>query len=128
MLLGLSSCYTSKNINYLQTNSDKFSTLIRPTVYTVQPNDVLSVKVQSRDPDQSSFFNTTSIENQNFQANPASLFLNGYTVDSDGMINLAIVGELKVSDLSVEEIRNLVQAEVNKYLLNAIVSVKITQL
>ncbi|MEO1013401.1 MAG: polysaccharide biosynthesis/export family protein [Bacteroidota bacterium] len=99
---------------------------IRPTKYLVQPNDILSIKVQSRDPEQSDFFNITTVENRNIQANPASLFLTGYTVNKEGMINLAIVGELKVSDLSVEEIRDLVQTEIDKYLLNATVSVDLT--
>ena len=39
---------------------------------------------------------------------------------------MAIVGELEVRDLKVEEIREVLQAEIDKYLLNAIVSVKLT--
>ena len=126
LLISMSSCYTSKNLNYLQNNVAKQVIRVQPTIYLVQPNDVLSIKVQSRDPDQSAFFNITTVENRNLQANPASLFLNGYTVNTEGLINLAIVGELKVSDLSVEEIRTLVQAEIDKFLLNSIVSVKLT--
>ncbi|SDD92306.1 polysaccharide export outer membrane protein [Pricia antarctica] len=125
LLLFLSSCYSSKQLDYLQSDKQEFMLPLNPTVYTVQPNDVLSIKVQSRDPDQSAFFNTTTVENRNLQANPASLFLTGYTVKSNGMIDLAIIGELKVSDLTVEEIRNLVQVEIDKYLLNASVSVKL---
>lgn len=125
LLLFLSSCYSSKKLDYLQSNKQELMLPLNPTVYTVQPNDVLSIKVQSRDPDQSAFFNTTTVENRNLQANSASLFLTGYTVKSDGMIDLAIIGELKVSDLTVEEIRDLVQVEIDKYLLNASVSVKL---
>ncbi|MFS4493380.1 polysaccharide biosynthesis/export family protein [Maribacter sp. 2308TA10-17] len=127
LVLSLSSCYTSKKLDYLQSNQN---TLILPLPskeqYKIQPSDVLSIKVQSRDPEQAAFFNITSIENRNFQANPASLFLSGYTVDPLGMINLAIVGELKVSDLTVEQIRDVVQLEIDKYLLNAIVTVQMT--
>lgn len=122
----LSSCYTSKGVNYLQSKKESMSIPVKPTEYLVQPNDILSIKVQSRDPEQADFFNLTSVENRNIQANPASLFLTGYTVNEEGMINLAIVGELKVSDLSVEEIRDLVQDEIDKYLLNATVSVALT--
>ncbi|MDB2606210.1 polysaccharide biosynthesis/export family protein [Zobellia sp.] len=124
--LTLTSCYTSKGVNYLQSENHEMTLPLRPTEYTVQPNDVLDIKVQSRDPDQAAFFNISTVENRNLQANPASLFLNGYTVNKEGKINLAIVGELEVRDLRVEEIRNILQTEIDKYLLNAIVSVKLT--
>ncbi|CAM4169849.1 polysaccharide biosynthesis/export family protein [Zobellia roscoffensis] len=124
--LTLTSCYTTKGVNYLQSPDQEMTIRLRPTEYGVQPNDVLDIKVQSRDPDQAAFFNISTVENRNLQANPASLFLNGYTVDKEGKINLAIVGELEVRDLRVEEIRDIVQKEIDKYLLNAIVSVKLT--
>lgn len=126
LMLLVSSCYTTKGVNYLQNMGDETTIRLRMTEYAVQPNDVLSIQVQSRDPEQAVFFNTTTQENRNLQANPASFFLTGYTVNSEGIINLAIVGALKVSDLTVEEIKDLVQEEIDKYLLNAIVSVKLT--
>jgi len=125
-VLSLASCYTSKQVDYLQSSKQKLRIPVISTKYKVQPNDVLSVKVQSRDPEQADFFNTSAIENNNIQANPASLYLTGYTVDREGIINLAIVGPVKVSDFTIEEIRDLVQLEINKYLLNATVSVKLT--
>ncbi|WP_149276825.1 polysaccharide biosynthesis/export family protein [Pareuzebyella sediminis] len=125
-VLSMSSCYNAKNINYLQGKYSDLSLPLQKAKYTVQPNDLLSIKIQSRDPDQAAYFNTTSTENRTSQANPASLFLTGYTVDSEGMINLAIVGKLKVSGLTIEEITNLIQFEVDEYLLNSIVSVKLT--
>lgn len=126
LLISLSSCYSSKKLNYLQSDRRQFSMPLQTSVYTVQPSDVLNIKVQSRDPSQTTFFNISAIESGNFQTNPAALFLTGHTVNQDGMINLAIVGELKVSDLTVEEIRDLVQREIDKYLINASVLVKLT--
>ena len=41
------------------------------------------------------------------------------------MITLAIVGELKVSNLTIDEIRKLVQKEIDEYLLNATVTVQL---
>lgn len=126
LLLSLSSCFTSKNIDYLQSDENTLRISVNTTEYLVQPNDVLNIKVQSRDPEQAAFFNLNTIEGTQIEANTASLFLTGYSVNQDGMINLAIVGELKVGDRSVEEIRDLVQVEIDKYLLNAMVSVKLT--
>jgi polysaccharide export outer membrane protein len=92
----------------------------------VQENDILDIKVQSRDPEQTNFFNITSIDNRSNQANPASMFLTGYPVNNEGMISLAIVGDLKVSGLTVNEIRSFVQLEIDKHLVNATVSVRLT--
>ncbi len=125
--VSLTSCYSSKQLDYLQSKQNSFITpLNKKDQYTIQPSDVLSIRVQSRDPEQTSFFNISSLNNNLNQANAASFYLNGYTVDPEGMINLAIIGELKVNDLTVEEIRDLVQTEIDKYLLNAIVTVQLT--
>ena len=126
LFLSLASCYTSKKVNYLQSEKQQLSLPVQQTKYKVQPNDVLNIKVQSRDPEQSSFFNITTIENGNFESNPAALFLTGHPVNDEGKINIAIVGELKVSDLTVEEIRELIQGEIDNYLINATVLVKLT--
>lgn len=126
MMLSLASCYTSKNIDYLQSDEHLSRISVKQSTYLVQPNDILNIKVQSRDPEQSALFNLNTVENTRIQADPASLFLAGYTVNKNGMIDLANIGELKVSDLSVEEIRDKVQVEIDKYLLNAMVSVKLT--
>ncbi len=126
VLLLLSSCYSSRKLNYLQTDRQQLSMAVQPTEYMVQPNDILNINVQSRDPEQSAYFNISSSQNRVSDANPALLFLSGYPVNNEGMINLAIVGELKVSGFTVEEIQDLVQSEIDKYLLNAVVLVKLT--
>ena len=127
ILLMLSSCYTSRNVNYLQSDKRKLTIPVHPSEYAVQPNDVLNIKVQSRDPEQTAFFNLSALDrNNNNQGNPANLFLSGYPVTAEGTIKMAVVGELQVSGKTVEEIRDLVQSEIDKYLLNAMVLVKLT--
>ena len=127
MILILSSCYTSRNVNYLQSDRAVLKLPVQPSEYEVQPNDVLNIRIQSRDPDTAAYFNLSpSNNNINNQANPANLFLSGYPVAADGTIKMAVVGEIKVSGKTVEEIRDLVQTEIEKYLLNAMVLVKLT--
>ena len=124
----LSSCFSSKKVNYIL--SDEFSNNNVTSIpnnrvnYEVQPNDILSIRVQSLDPTQSAFFNIAS-EGNTFQANQASLFLSSYSVDEKGTINLPIVGELKVSNLTVDQVQRLIQKEISKYLIDAIVLVKL---
>jgi len=126
----VTSCYTTKDLNYIQSEDpDKeVNTFFnKRVIYEVQPNDLLSIKVQSLDPEQSAFFNINASPGANFGGGgqqQASLFLNSYSVDEEGFINLPIVGRLKVSSLSVEEVQELIQKEINKYLIDAIVLVK----
>ena len=126
LLIIASSCYTVKKVTYLQSDENVLELPNNAVIYRVQPNDILNIRVQSLDPEQSNFFNISAGERQNQNANPASMFLSGYSVNQDGLINLPIVGEIKVSGLTVEEIRVLIQSEINKYLLDAIVLVKLT--
>lgn len=127
LAFSLTSCYNTKQLDYLQTKNNSYKVPNYPKEeYLVQKSDILNIRVQSRDPEQTNFFNISSLNNSRNQADPASFFLNGYTVDKEGKINLAIVGELMVANLSVDEIRDLVQEEIDKYLLNAIVSVQLT--
>ncbi|MEX0287523.1 MAG: polysaccharide biosynthesis/export family protein [Flavobacteriaceae bacterium] len=125
MVFLLSSCYTSRRVNYLQSDRQRMAMELHRTPYLVQPHDILDIKVKSRDQEQNALFNTTSNDNVRLQANPASNFLTGYPIDPEGKVKIAIVGELKVSNMTVEEIRDLVQSEIDKYLVDALVSVKL---
>lgn len=122
----LSSCYSSKNLDYLQSEEYRYSEPVISLPYKVQPNDVLDIKVQSMDPAQVAFFNLQNVDNWRQDANPANTFLTGYPINNEGMINIAMIGEVKVSGLTVEEIRNLVQSEIDELLVNATVSVRLT--
>ena len=122
------SCFSSKKVNYILDNefSHENVTAIpnNRVSYEVQPNDILSIRLQSLDPTQSAFFNIEG-EGRALQANQASLYLSSYSVDEKGLINSPIVGQLKVNNMTVDEVQNLIQVEISKYLIDAIVLVKL---
>jgi len=122
----LSSCYSSSNLDYLQSEQYRYTVPTRTTQYAVQPNDILDIKVQTMDPEQVAFFNLDYIDNRRQNANPASMYLTGYSINKEGMITMAMVGDIKVAGMTVEEIRGVIQGEIDKLLLNATVSVKLT--
>ncbi|MDH3697406.1 MAG: polysaccharide export protein [Flavobacteriaceae bacterium] len=122
----MSSCYSSSDLDYLQSEQYRYTTPVRTTEYIVQPNDVLDIKVQSMDPEQVAFFNLDNIDNRRQNANPASMYLTGYSINKEGKIRMAMVGDIKVGGLTVEEIRGVIQDEIDQLLLNATVSVKLT--
>jgi len=123
----LTSCYSTKDLNYIQ-NKDYVVGKVNAfhnqrTLYEIQPNDILSIRVQSLDPTQSAFFNLENVSGNNI--NDASIYLTSYSVDEKGFINLPIVGKVKVSSLTVDEVQRLIQQEISKYLIDAIVLVKL---
>lgn len=124
----LNACVSAKKFNYIQ--SDEFSYHSVKEIsnqrqsYRIQPNDILSIRVQSLDPTQSAFFNISG-QGQAMQANQASLFLSSYSVDDRGFINLPIVGNFRISSLTIDLAQELIQEKINKYLKDAIVLVKL---
>jgi polysaccharide biosynthesis/export protein len=127
----VTSCYHNSRLVYLQ---DKKFSKLSPTVvqnkkvqYRLQPSDILSVQVKSTTEAASSnaIFNVASQQNGAFTS-PGSFFLEGYTIDSKGKINIPILGEMAVKDLTLEEAQQLIQLNANKYLTKATVIVKLT--
>lgn len=131
LLMPLSSCYFNNRLVYLQDkNYSEFSpTLVKSkkSVYRLQPSDILSVQIKSSTETEASntIFNVATREGGMF-TNPGSLFLEGYTIDLNGKINLPIIGEVLVKDLTVEEVQKIVQVHANKYLNKSTVIVKLT--
>lgn len=125
--LMLTSCYSHKKSTHI--SDKKFSEDI-PTHYNstdfqyfLQPNDVLSVTVKSLDAVNAELFNIQTQPNYG-NINGNALFLSGYSINSEGNIKLPIVGDVKVSGLTIEQAQELVQEKVDQYLVNATVLVK----
>ncbi|WP_394801817.1 polysaccharide biosynthesis/export family protein [Pontibacter silvestris] len=130
LFITVSSCVSNKDLIYLQ--NQKLSKLT-PTnvatadfVYKIKPSDVLSVKVQSIQPEITNIFNITIGQAGTVQSDPGNLYLSGYVVDENGFINLPTVGKVKVTGYTVNEAQRVVQKEVDKYIRNANVIVKLT--
>ena len=128
VLTGLSGCVSQRNLPYLQ--SDDYSTNTPVTVentrrqYRIQTGDVLSIRVQSVQPQLNDMFNTVDTRAV-FNGDPGNLYLTGYSVDDAGTINLPTVGRLKVQGLLVDEAQLLVQERINKFVRDANVLVKL---
>lgn len=128
-LLFFSSCYYNKRMVYFNNKdfSESYATQIRNQAvqYRLRPNDILSVKVKSAtETGISDVFNITPTTNF-FNVDAGNVYLQGYSIDSEGAITLPILGKVVVKDLTVEEAQQLIQAEANKYLNNATVIVKL---
>lgn len=126
----LTSCYNYKRLIYIRDDAEKFSD--RPTViettpkeYLLNVNDVLSINVQSPEPDVSNIFNLNSGQGNSYRSSPMDFYLMGYIVNNLGNIKLPIIGDIYVKDLSIGDAQRVVQEEVNKYLKQANVIIKL---
>ena len=55
----------------------------------------------------------------------ASIYLNGYTVDDNGEIEMPFVGKVYVKDLAIGDIQEKIQGIMNEYLKESVVYVKL---
>ena len=124
----LASCVGRRDINYLRDNSlsaegaklfenKKFE-------YRMQVNDVMSIRVMGLDDATAKFFNVESA-NGSVGLNEAALYVNGFSVDKNGQVQLPSVGKVKVQGLTVGEAQELVQRKINEFFTNATVILKL---
>jgi polysaccharide export outer membrane protein len=124
----LASCYSNKRIVYLQDSdlaeyTPKFYDS-NINSYQLQINDVLSIVVKSLDQVSAELFNMTQQNNNFGNINGGFTFLTGFSIDREGNIKLPIVGMVKVAGLTIEEAEDLIQTEIDQYLVNSTVVVK----
>ncbi|MCB0763345.1 MAG: polysaccharide biosynthesis/export family protein [Flavobacteriales bacterium] len=127
MTLLLSACIGRRNINYLNdtslsTGSSKLFEN-RKFEYRIQVNDVLTIRVLGLDEATSRFFNVESQANA-MGMSDAALYVNGFSVDKNGQVQLPTVGKVKVQGLTVGEAQDLLQRKINEYFTNATIIMK----
>lgn len=125
----LSGCVSQRELPYLQDAQYSKLTPVaadntRP-VYKIQPNDILSIQVQSTQPVLNELFNPSN-SNAVYNADAGNMFLTGYSVGEDGNVSLPTVGKVKVGGLTVAEAQAQVQQQVTRYIRDANVLVKLS--
>ena len=125
----LSSCVSQKKIKYLQKeqkqDTTSFNANKRDADYKIQIKDNLYIRVFALDEKAFLFFNKQSgTGSYNDFANDASIYLNSYSVNSDGNIDFPIVGKVYVRDLSVFQVKTILQQLIGEYLKEITVVVK----
>ena len=98
----LSSCTAQKKVLYLQdVKQDTILQIQKEQEIKIQPNDLLSIIVNSRDPELVSIFNLPEVRLSAGQGtSAASSQIQGHLVDADGDINFPILGRIHVGGLT----------------------------
>lgn len=137
-LVILSSCANQKRIVYFQKELNQSDTMdvARQYVPTIQPGDILSIPISSLNPAASSFFNpynvpsgTVSTDNSNTGIPTGSVPLtqpnaNGFLVDANGLIELPLVGTVKLGGLTTAQARDTIKNRLKTYLKEPTVNVR----
>jgi polysaccharide export outer membrane protein len=94
-----------------------------PSIHRLGEGDVLHVKILGTQENTYSLFNIESSAN-NIQTTTANLYMNGFTVNSDGLIEVPAIGQIAVGGLSIEEAKQKIQEQADEYVIGATVIVK----
>ncbi len=124
------SCTSQQKLAYLsnlpETGGESFTMDIPD--YKLQPRDVMYITVKAMTPDGSirDFLNSTQgSQTMNTGQGEGGGYLYGYDINAEGNIILPVIGAIKVSDLTLEETRNLLQASAEKVFKGATVECKL---
>lgn len=133
VILAVISCgasKTSQNINYMQdVKKDTVMSMVPGEGILVQPKDMISIVVSSRNPELSAMFNLTNVSYQagaETSTGGSQNRLMGYSVDNDGCIDFPTLGRLHVAGLNRWGVAKMIKEELqNRELLkDAVVTVE----
>ncbi|MFI3289738.1 MAG: polysaccharide biosynthesis/export family protein [Rikenellaceae bacterium] len=132
----LASCATQRQISYFQD--------VEPGIVfeyatgkdiTVQPDDVLSIVVSSKNPELAALFNLPKVQQIAGSGNSTlssvtTTELSGYAIDSQGYINFPVVGKIYIMGQTKEEIAETIKDELisNDLIKDPIVTVNFINL
>ena len=130
-IFALNSCMTVKDIAYFQNKAVNHPEKIDDHAgIVIQPKDMLSVVVSSKNPELVAMFNLPVVSYQAgseiVSAGGYNQRLIGYVVDNEGYIDFPILGKLKVAGMTRWELSEMIKAKLlNEGLLkDAVVTVE----
>lgn len=124
-LFSYTSCVNSKQIKYFQSTSQDSSAIkTNESEYTIQPLDLLYIKVNSLNEKTMLFFEPSSNKGGYLQ-NEQSLYLSGYEVDINGYLSLPYIDSLYVVGKTISEVRSMVSDKVKEYVSDAIINIRL---
>lgn len=130
LLLLASACVPNKRIIYMQDLGDTFPVyqpgpIVENTAeeYLLQYNDVVDINIQTTSEELNAIFGIAASQNpqlamagqQNITAGGDIFFITGYTVDENGVVELPLIGEVKLNGLTTNQAKELIQERMLEY-------------
>ena len=113
-----SSCSSSRQVSYLQKLNEEFrDTLIEYDAH-IMPKDLLTITVNTSDPDAAIPFNLTvatpiTANSKNLTSQPS---LQQYLVDNNGNIDFPVLGTLHIGGLTKSQAENMIKEKLKTYI------------
>lgn len=122
------SCASQKQTVYFSNEGDSATVVnTTPPQTYIQPNDILSISISSLNPSATLIFNTPNTTYvAGTSATGGTVQTPGYLVNVDGFIQFPVLGDLKVSGMTTNQLRKLLSQSLidKKLLLDPIVMVR----
>jgi polysaccharide export outer membrane protein len=129
LFLGVS-CTSQKKLAYLnnlpETSGEETFAMAIPD-YKIQPRDILYISIKAITPDGSikDFLSVSVYSGVNLIQGESGGALFGYDVDPEGNLVIAAIGKIKVSGLTLDETRKMLQLYADRVFKNATVECKL---
>ncbi|MFX0558657.1 polysaccharide biosynthesis/export family protein [Maribacter sp. CXY002] len=123
----LSSCGSKKDVVYFQ-DVGSFETIVDNDSFIpkFKVDDVVSIHISTLNPEASAPFNLYRAPNQGTNEGFSGTVQQvDYLVDQAGEIDFPVIGKLKISGLSPEELRVLLRERLSDYLKNPIINIRL---
>ena len=125
VLIAMFSCTPRKDLIYFNKGisdlKDERKNILND--YKLRSGDLLYVKVQTMDEKTYRLFNFEWVGGA--AKNEYSVFIDSYSISDSGCIQIPIIGEVYLKDLTLDESQKKLQQCIDAYLLDAIVNIKL---
>jgi polysaccharide export outer membrane protein len=120
-----SSCISSKQVKYFQAiNQDSITVKTNETEYTIQPLDLLYIKVNSLNEKTRQFFDPRDKDYGGIE-NEQSLYLKGFEVGINGYLKLPYLDSLLVLGKTLSDTKNMISEKLKEYIDDAVVNIRL---
>ena len=134
LVMVFSSCVPRKEMLYLKDPVMVSETISKDYVnersinYKLQPGDNLYIRALNSVDERSvaTLNGDVSTRSGSTLSSDASIYLNSYTLDEEGCIELPLTGKVELKNLTVEEAKGKLQTELNKYVNETMLIVKMS--
>jgi len=131
VIMILPSCLPHSKVVYLQRDTEIADTIpFNLPEYFIRPGDILHIQVLSLDEKSNDLFNIDRNQQRTGLGGSGALgnmemFLQGYSVDNDGTVNIPVVGTVQVAGKTIKEATKVISERVEEFLIGATVVVKL---
>ncbi|MBB6235771.1 polysaccharide export outer membrane protein [Pedobacter sp. AK013] len=118
----ISGCAARRDLVYFSNLAKQTSEVkLQGQEVKIQQNDLLSVSINSLNQESNVLFavNTRNASSEN------NYKVDGYRVSKDGMINLPVVGNVRLEGLTIEQAQATISKELDKYVKKPVVDVQL---